>query len=132
MTPSEQLEKRREDLKSDDLKTQRFFEEKLKEWGREIMKEGILAKTGQQYLIAVRSFFSHHYLDLKFRRGELKLEELPKVKASHKPKWVINNIELRAIFSVCNPRDRPLLLILASTGMSPTDVSQLRIEGLRL
>jgi site-specific recombinase XerD len=132
MTPAEQLEKRREDLKSDDPKTQRFFEEKLKEWGREIMKKGIRSKTGHQYLIAVRSFFSHHYLDMKFRRGELKLEELPRVKASHRPKWVISNVELRAIFSVCNPRDRPLLLILASTGMSPTDVSQLRIEGLRL
>jgi len=132
MPPREQLEKRKEDLKSDDLKVKRFFEEKLKEWGREIMKEGLSVKTGQQYLIPVRSFFSHHYLDLKFRRGELKLEELPEVKASKKPKWVIDNVEFRAIFSVCNPRDRPLLLILGSTGLSPVDVAQLRIEGLRL
>ena len=129
--PDAQLEMRREQLKSDDIKTQRYFEEKLKEYGKEIMKSGISKKTGQQYLIAVRSFFSHNYMDLKFKRGELKLEETKEVKASKKTKYVINNEELRALFTMCNPRDKPLLLILASTGMSPTDVSQLRIEGLR-
>jgi len=92
MLPREQLEKRREDLKSDDIKVQRFFEEKLKEFGKEMMKQGLKKKTGEQYLVAVRSFFSHHYMSLKFRRGDLKLEEIPEVKAAHKPKMIIDNL----------------------------------------
>lgn len=132
ISPSEQLVLRKGQLKNDDLKIQRFFEEKLKEWGAKIMEEGISRKTGEQYLISVRSFFSHYYMPLVFRRGELRLEELPEIKATHRPKFIIDNVELRAIFSMCNPRDRPLLLILASTGLSPVDVANLRIEGLRL
>ena len=132
MLPHEQLEKRKEDLKNDDIKVRRFFEEKLKIFGKEIMKEGVKKKTGEQYLVAVRSFFSHHYMPMKFRRGELKLEEIPEVKAAHTPKMVIDNLEFRAIFSVCNPMDKPLLLILGSVGMTPVDVAQLRIESLRI
>ena len=134
MLPDEQIELRKEQLKSDDLKTQRFFEEKLKEYAREVMKQGVTKKTGDQYLIAVRSFFSHHYLNMKFKRGEIAkvLKELPEVSANNKPKSLMKNEELRAIFSVSVPRDKPLILILAQTGMSPVDVANLRIEGLDL
>ena len=130
--PDEQLRLRKEQSKSDDKKTARFFEEKVKEYGKEVMRQGISAKTGMQYLIAVRSFFSHHYLNLKFRRGELKLEEMPDIKNSKKPKWVLDRTEFRALFNVCNLRDRPLVLILGSTGMSPVDAASLRIEAFRL
>jgi len=132
MEPKDQLEKRRADLKSDDMKTKRFFEEKVKEFGKDMMKRGLKRKTGEQYLIAVRSFYSFHYMPMKFRRGEISLEENEIVKASKKPKMVISDIEHRAIFSMCNLRDKPLYLILTSTGLSETDVANLRIEGLRL
>jgi len=134
LTPSEQLAKRKEDLKNEDEKIQRYFEQKLIEYGKEIMKEGIRKKTGEQYLIAPRSFFSHHYLALKFRRGEISkaLEEIEEIKNSKKPKWVLDRIEYRALFNVCETRDRPLVVILGSTGLSPIDVANLRIESLRI
>jgi len=103
LTPSEQIEKRKEDLKNEDMQVKRYFEEKLKEYGKEIMQQGITRKTGLQYLIAVRSFFSHNYMPLVFARNELKLEEIKEVKQNHKPKWVLDNLELRTLFNVCNP-----------------------------
>jgi len=135
ISPEEQLRMRSEQLKSEDVKEQRFFELKVLEFAQEIMDQKKLSKkSGEQLIVAVRSFFSHYNPREKliFTRGEIKLEENVELKASHKPKWVLDNLELRALFSVSNPRDKPLLLILASTGLSPTDVSQIRIEGLRL
>ena len=132
LTPSEQIEKRKEDLKNEDMQVKRYFEEKLKEYGKEIMQQGITRKTGLQYLIAVRSFFSHNYMPLVFARNELKHEEIKEVKQNHKPKWVLDNLELRTLFNVCNPRDKPLLLFSSSTGMSPIDVCQIKIDNLRI
>ena len=91
MTPEEQIEKRTEDLKNSDIKVKRFFEEKVKEYGAYLMSQGLKSKTGETYTSTVRGFFSHHYLKLQFRRGELKFEALPEIKGQQKTKWILNS-----------------------------------------
>ena len=82
--------------------------------------------TVHSYLISVQSFFSKNRLKLQFSRGDLKVEETEKVIT----KWIPDNLEIRALYSMAGVRDRPLLLMLYQSGFSEIDVASLNIEDL--
>jgi site-specific recombinase XerD len=123
---------RREQIKSDDMKTKRFFEDKLIEWVRHLRDQGLKPNSQMGYSTSVRSFFSHHYMKLIYRQGMLKFEANPEVKATMKPDFVPNNVHVRALFNTApHNRDKLLILILSTTGASPQDVCDLRIQAFR-
>ena len=132
MSIDEIYEKRKEDMKSDDDEVKRFFETKLKEYVHYLrIDQGKRLNTQKAYATSFMSFCSSFYSALQYRRKELKFEEPSDMKTKTlKPIPTLE--EVRAIFSVANPRDKPFLLLLAQTGMSPADIVSLRIEGLGL
>lgn len=79
--------------------------------------------TARTKLSAIQSFFSHHRLNLRFKRGELKI-------ASTKREKRVPKIEdIRVMYEVAESwRDKALLLTLAQTGMSEVDVGSVDIE----
>jgi len=75
-TPNELLTQRKQDVKSDDIMTQRRIETALKTWIAELTvtknKEVFPASTATKQIgfAAVRSFFEMNYLPLKMRHGD--------------------------------------------------------------
>jgi hypothetical protein len=76
MTPTEQIQKRFKDLQSTNPKERGFFEDKVIEYKNALAVQGLKPNTIASYRIPVQSFFSAHRVPLKFRRGELKVEEI--------------------------------------------------------
>ena len=127
MSPTEQIEKRVRDLQSGDLRERCWFEDKVIEYKNFLATQGYRAVTVRSYLISVQSFFSKNRLKLQFSRGDLKVEETQKVVT----KWILDNIEIRAMYSMAGVRDRALLLMLYQSGFSEIDVASLNVEDLR-
>jgi site-specific recombinase XerD len=128
LTPTQQIEKRIQDLKSDNPQTRSFFETKTVQYKKTLEEKGFKAKTIHSYLISVRSFFASQRLHLRFRRGELKPETSREEKVIRK--WLPSNEEVRALYSVADCRDRALLLVLYQSGFSEIDVGMLNVEDL--
>lgn len=129
MTPTEQINKRMEDLQSRNPQTRGFFEDKLIEFMHLLETQNIKSTTIHRKLSAIRSFFTHNRLQLKFARGQLR----PRVNESEKvtQEWILANEEIRALYGVGSVRNRALLLCLYQSGFSPIDVSKLNIEHLK-
>ena len=98
MTPTDQIQKRIEDLKSDNPQVRGFFESKVVEYKNALEERGLKAKTIHSYIIPIQSFFASQRLHLKFRRGELKAETAREEKVIRK--WLPSNEEVRALYSV--------------------------------
>jgi len=126
MSPTEQIEKRVRDLQSGDLRERCWLEDKVIEYKNFLATQGYRAVTVHSYLISVQSFFSKNRLKLQFSRGDLKVEETEKVIR----KWIPDNIEIRAIYSMAGVRDRALILMLYQSGFSEIDVASLNVGDL--
>lgn len=128
-TPTKLIEKRLADLKSDNPQDRAFFESLIVSFKIYLENEGNKENTIKSYLRSVRSFFSRNRLPLRFKRGELKVEEILEVRNAHKTKWIASNEELRAVYSVSRLEDRALLLTMYHTGLSSIDITELRVEN---
>jgi site-specific recombinase XerD len=128
MTPTEQIQKRFKDLQSSNPKERGFFEDKVIEYKNALAVQGLKPNTIASYRIPVQSFFSAHRVALKFRRGELKVEEVAVDKVVKE--WIPDNQQMKQIYQHGDARDRALLLCLYQSGFSETDVSALNIEDL--
>lgn len=125
MTPSEQIEKRQNDILSKNPRERAFFERKVVEFKEQLIKEGYSKNTIEKnYLRTVQSFFGRNRLPLKFKRGELTVERTEKVEKG----WVPSNEEIRVLYSVADLRDRSILLTLYQSGYSEIDVSNMNVE----
>jgi len=88
LTPTEQIEKRIQDLQSPNPQTRRFFEDKLIEWKNTLVKE-VDEEGKRKYVVSaikskvqrVMSFFSHNNVRLMFARGQLDVEPAEREKA---------------------------------------------------
>jgi hypothetical protein len=128
MTPTEQIKKRMHDLTTENLSERLFFENKFRAYKEYLEKRGgrkpLSVKT---MLRTVASFFSRNGLPLNLKRGDWESTlEQPVIQ-----RWKITKEEVRAMYSHGNPRDRALLLVLAQSGFSEVDVSNLKIENLK-
>jgi site-specific recombinase XerC len=128
MTPTEQIQKRFKDLQSTNPKERGFFEDKVIEYKNALAVQGLKPNTIASYRIPVQSFFSAHRVPLKFRRGELKVEEIAEDKVVKE--WIPDNQQMKQIYQHGDARDRALLLVLYQSGFSETDVSALNIQDL--
>ena len=75
MSPTDQIQKRFKDLRSDNPKTRRFFEDKLVEFKSTSVVQGYMSKSVATHYTLTLSFFSADRVQLRFKRGELKVRE---------------------------------------------------------
>jgi len=128
MTPTEQIKKRMHDLTTEDLSQRLFFENKFREYKEYLEKKGNLKPLSvKTRLRTVASFFSRNGLPLALKRGDWEsTQQQPVIQ-----RWKITKEEVKAMYSHGNLRDRALLLVLAQSGFSEVDVSQMKIENLK-
>ncbi|MEM3377533.1 MAG: tyrosine-type recombinase/integrase [Candidatus Bathyarchaeia archaeon] len=128
MTPTEQIKKRMQDLTTQDLTQRLFFEDKFRAYKEYLEQKGNLKHaTVRSKLRTVASFFGRNGLPLALKRGDWEpTQQQPIIQ-----RWKLTREEVKAMYAHANLRDRALLLILAQSGLSEIDVSQLRIEQLK-
>ena len=128
MTPTQQVKKRMHDLTTQDITQRQFFEDKFREYKEYLEKRGNLKSSSvKTQLRTVASFFSRNGLPLYLKRGDWESTQQQQVIQRRK----IGKEEVKAMYSHGNLRDRALLLVLAQSGFSEVDVSNLKIEELR-
>jgi integrase len=128
MTPTEQVKKRMHDLTTESLTERLFFENKFRSFKEYLEKKGDLKPLSvKTHLRTVASFFSRNGLPLNLKRGDWEsTQEQPVIQ-----RWKVTKEEVKAMYSHGNLRDRALLLVLAQSGFSEVDVSNLKIENLK-
>jgi integrase len=129
MTPTQMIEKRLKDTRSDNMAERMFFEQKFREYKQHLEDLGTLSAIAvKTQLIPVASFFSRNGLPLNLKRGDWESNQVQKAKTT---KLKITKEEIKAMYTHGGTRDRALLLVLAQSGFSEVDVSSFRIEDLR-
>ncbi|MCW4003440.1 MAG: site-specific integrase [Candidatus Bathyarchaeota archaeon] len=128
MTPTELIKKRMHDLTTENLSERLFFENKFREYKEYLEQRGNLKPLSvKTKLRTVASFFSRNGLPLALKRGDWEsTQEQPVIQ-----RWKITREEVKALYAHGNLRDRALLLVLAQSGFSEADVSNLKIESLK-
>jgi integrase len=128
MAPTEQIKKRMHDLTTESLSERLFFENKFRAYKEYLEKKGDLKPLSvKTRLRTVASFFSRNGLPLALKRGDWEsTQQQPVIQ-----RWKITKEEVKAMYSHGNLRDRALLLVLAQSGFSEVDVSNLKIENLK-
>jgi archaellum component FlaC len=128
MTPTEQIKKRMHDLTTENLSERLFFENKFRAFKEYLEKRGDLKPVSvKTQLRTVASFFSRNGLPLNLKRGDWEsTQEQPVIQ-----RWKMTKEDVKALYAHGNLRDRALLLVLAQSGFSEIDVSNLKIESLK-
>jgi integrase len=128
MTPTEQIKKRMQDLTTQNIAQRLFFENKWRAFKEYLERKGDLKPASVRTRIrTVASFFSRNGLPLNLKRGDWEsTQEQPVIQ-----RWKITKEEVKAMYAHGNLRDRALLLVLAQSGFSEVDVSQMNIENLK-
>lgn len=125
MTPTEQIEKRLKDLRSESLTDRIYFETKFREFKEELEQKGTLkARTVTTVLTAVSSFFTRNGLALQLKKGDWKSTLETEVTQYVR----VTKQDVKDLYAHGNLRDRILLLSLAQVGLSEADVSALKIQ----
>ena len=129
MGPTEMYERRVSDLMSTDPKTRTFFEQRVKEFARELAAHHYdPSSIRSAYIAQVQSFFAHNYVPLSFAKGDLDVRASEEVKRTKSPKTVPKNEAIRRMYRIADPEDRLLIHFLYQMGMAPIDASNVRIE----
>ena len=128
MSPTEQIEKRLQDLTSQDLTQRTFFEQKFREFKETLEKQGKLSALSVKTMLrTVASFFGRNSLTLDLKRGDW--QSTLETKVVHRFK--LNLDDIKAMYAHANLRDKCLLLVLSQSGFSEVDVSELKIEDIK-
>ena len=128
MSPTQQIEKRLQDLTSQDLTQRTFFENKFRAYKEFLESQGNLkAKSVTTMLTAVASFFGRNDLRLALKRGDWKSTQETEVIQ----RWKVTQDDVKRMYAHANLRDKCLLLVLGQSGFSEVDVSALRIEDIK-
>ena len=128
MTPTEQIKKRMHNLTTEDISERTFFENKFREYKEFLEKQGKLSALSiKTQLRTVASFFGRNSLPLALKRGDWESTLETKVIQ----RWKITKEDVKAMYGHANLRDRALLLILAQSGLSEVDCSELRVEDIK-
>lgn len=127
MTPSEQIQKRLQNLTSQDLTERTFFEHKWREFKNALEKKYSEHATVTTVLTSVASFFGRNDLPLALKKGDWKSTQ-PETKVIKRPKVDLDAV--KSLYAHASLRDKNLLLILSQSGLSEIDASQLKIEDI--
>jgi len=136
MAPTQIMEKRRVDVKSDDEKIQFFFEDGIIEFAQALAAHHYGTRTVRSYVSRAQAFFAHHRTPLKFAKGDLKVSETAAAKSEKRAKRFVKreaaaiNMDIRLMYNVADPEDRVLLMFGYQYGFSPKDISMVRVDDL--
>jgi len=119
-TPDQLIGEREEQIKSEDKKVQRTMEMNVKAYNAHLESEDAKAGTKTTARAAIKSFFEHHYMPLKFIRGDFPWEPPEERRKVEKD-------EILAMLNYADARDRALLHVLKDSGLSVSDASKLTI-----
>jgi site-specific recombinase XerD len=128
-TPSQIIESRIQQLKSDDMNIKRYWEDIGIKYMHFLEDKGYRKNTITTYLRTMLSFFSHAHVKLQYARKELIGAIEPNIKDKVIKEWIPNNEDARIIYRVSqSSRDKAIFLALYQSGLSPTDVCALNIQ----
>jgi len=126
MSPTQMIEKRLKDLTSTDLTERQFFELNFRGYKAQLEATKPTDETVTAYLKCYASFFARNGLSLNLKRGDWLSTRPQKAKKRYTPTLE----EIKRLYTHANIRDKCLLLVLAQSGFSEIDVTELRIEDL--
>jgi integrase len=116
------------DLTSTDLSERQFFEVKFREYKAFLEAQGKLSPLSiRTKLRTVASFFGRTVGKLCLRRGDWNSTLETRVIQ----RWRLTQDDVKRMYGHANLRDKCLLLVLAQSGFSEVDVSELRIEDIK-
>jgi len=128
-TPSQIIESRAKQEKSDNMAEKRFWETLVIKYMHYLEGKGYRKGTISSYLRTVLSFFSHAHYPLRYARKELLGAIEPNEKDKVQKDWVPSNEEIRVLYRMAqSARDRGILLTLYGSGFAPVDTCALNIE----
>jgi site-specific recombinase XerC len=128
-TPSEIIESRKVQLKSDDMAVRRFWETVGIKYMHSLEDKKYRKGTIATYLRTMLSFFSHAHLQLQYARKELLGAIEPSEKEKVQKDWVPSNEDVRLLYRMAEgARERSILLTLYQSGFAPADTCAFNIE----
>jgi hypothetical protein len=128
LSPTEQIKKRVKDLTTQDLTERLYFENQFRGFKESLEKTGkYRPDTVKTLLRTVASFFSRNGLPLALKTGDWSSTQTQQVTTRMK----LSKDNIKSLYAHGNLRDRSLLLVLAQSGFSEVDVSNLKIEQLK-
>ena len=129
LTPTEIISKRMHDTVSLDLLEKTFFENNWREYKTYLENEKRHLKDGAIHnkLKIASSFFSRNGSSLDLHQGDW----TPNTKQKPISKFEVTKEDIKRMYGHANLRDKCLLLILAQSGFSETDISELKIEDIK-
>src|SRR5271169_2923700 len=101
--PTEQIQKRFKDLQSSNPKERGFFEDKIVEFKNSMVVQGLKPTSIASYYTPPLSFFSAHRVPLRFKRGELKVEQRAEDKVVRE--WIPENTQVKQIYQHGDTRE---------------------------
>jgi site-specific recombinase XerD len=128
-TPTQIVESRIQQLKSDDMNIKRYWETVGIKYMHFLEKKGYRKSTITTYLRTMLSFFSHAHVRLEYARKELLGAVEPNESEKIIKEWIPSNEDLRIFYRVSqSSRDKAILLTLYQSGLSPVDTCALNIQ----
>lgn len=129
LSPTEQINKRMHDNNSEDITVKLFFEDKWKAYKESMESTGIHKdKWIHDRLKVVASFFNRNGLPLALEHGAWKSTQKQEV---IEKKEKLNLDDVKRMYAHANLRSKCILLILAQSGFSEIDISELKIESIK-
>lgn len=126
-TPDELIEKRKEELKSEDDRVKHHTELIIKKYMRVLEEKGLSPNTRRSYFTAIRSFYQRNYAELKFFR-----RDGPRTVTITEGTTAATREDIKRMIEVSKPRTKAIILFLKDTGLSISDTSKLKLKNLGL
>lgn len=128
LSPTEQIKKRVKDLTTQDLSERLYFENQFRGFKEFLDKTGKYKPLSVKTMLrTVASFFSRNGLPLALKKGDWESTQTQQVTTRIK----LTKENIKSLYAHGNVRDRALLLVLAQSGFSEVDVSNMKIEHLK-
>lgn len=133
MCPTEIVEMRKTDLLSDDPDAQNRFEDFVASFKSELAEHHYSKWSIKTYLARVMSFFNHAHVPLRLTKTQSKIEVSEHVKRTRRRKRPPTNEEVRLMYRATpDIETRVALLFGYQNGFAPIDISELRVEHLKV
>jgi site-specific recombinase XerD len=129
-TPSQIIESRIQQLRSQDMNIRRYWETLGIKYKNYLETKNYRRNTIITYLRTMLSFFSHAHVKLEYARKELIGSVEPNESEKIIKEWIPSNEDLRLMYRVSqSSRDKAIMLALYQSGLSSIDVCSLNIEN---
>jgi hypothetical protein len=129
MNPTQIIEKRMRDLASQDLTERTYFEDRWRAFKDSMENAGTHKDTWiHDRLKIASSFLTRNGLKLALRKGDWKSNQKQQV---IKKRAKLIQEDIKRMYGHANLTDKCLLLILAQSGFSEIDISELKIEDIK-